>query len=174
MTTTKKPDFNLTGTQEKILSAISRSRTATVALVWRSTILLRYAGTHNKSDVVRHLGSTWDMVNRWVDRWRENHIRLERLEAQHTQGSLDQRGYRNEVIRLLTDRQRNGAPPTFTESQKQQIIALASQKPTEHGIPVTHWSHEIIAHVAGDTGIVTSISRSQVGRFLKAGNSSTA
>ena len=173
MSKTKKNDFIITPTQKEILKKISSSRTNKAALVLRSSILLRYAKTRNKSDAMRHLGSTWDVVGRWINIWQEQHAQLDQFEDSHVKGIIDTRGYKNEVIRLLSDVQRSGAPSTFTESQKQQIIALASEKPSEINIPITHWSHELLAKAASDTGIVISISSTHVGRFLKASNITT-
>lgn len=68
---------------------------------------------------------------------------------------------------MLEDADRPGAPATFTESQKQQIIAMATRKPEDEGVPVTHWSHDLLARTVVDKGIVTSISPAQIGRFLK-------
>lgn len=167
MTPTSNSDFILTQTQTLILETISRSRSNKAALVLRSRIVLQYAQAHHKSAVVQDLGSTWDIIDRWVKRWQQQHSHLSRLERDYTHGTLDDQGYSQAVVRVLSDGPRIGAPQTFTESQKQQIIALASQQPTEHQLPVTQWSHELIAQTAQDIGIVTSISSTQVGRFLK-------
>ncbi len=40
------------------------------------------------------------------------------------------------ILSYLEDAPRPGTPKTFTFAQTQQIIALACQKPTEHGINV--------------------------------------
>jgi putative transposase len=75
---------------------------------------------------------------------------------------------------LLSDAKRPGAPATFSEAQKQQIIALAASKPEDEGVPVTHWSHEILAQTVVDKGIVKTISAAQIGRFLKKGDSAAS
>jgi len=75
--------------------------------------------------------------------------------------------YCRELEAILADAERPGAPATFTEAQKQQIIAMAARKPEDEGIPVTHWSHEILAQTVVDKGIVKTISPAQIGRFLK-------
>jgi putative transposase len=82
--------------------------------------------------------------------------------------------YRRELETILADAERPGAPATFTEEQKQQIIAVATRKPEDEGVPVTHWSHELLAQTAVDKGIVKTISPAQIGRFLKEGRITTA
>ena len=69
--------------------------------------------------------------------------------------------------RLLADAERPASPATFTEEQKRQIIAMATRKPEEEGVPVTHWSHDLLAKTVVDKGIVQTISPAQIGRFLK-------
>lgn len=159
----------LTPIQRGILSGLARSRTHGAALVVRSTIVLEYMRTKNKSEVVRSLGSTQDIVGRWVARWQEEVFQLCQLEETCTRHE-----YTQEIIRALSDVQRPGAPPRITEEQKQQIIALATEKPSDHGVPVTQWSHELLARAAMKEKIVPRISSSHIGRFLKAGNTQAA
>ena len=87
---------------------------------------------------------------------------------------LTRDGYQAELEELLQDDYRCGAPVKFTESEKQQLIALATQKPEDAGVPVTHWSYSLLAQTAVDKGIVKSISRVQIGRFLKSGTFTAA
>ena len=75
--------------------------------------------------------------------------------------------YRRAIETVLSDAKRPGAPATFSEAQKQQIIAMAARKPEDEGVPVTNWSHEILAQAVVDKGIVQTISPAQIGRFLK-------
>jgi len=162
MPPSKKTVFSLTARQEKTLSATARSRTHKAALVLRSNIILRYARTGNKNDVTRHCHSTRDIVYLWIDRWQEHAVSLTALED-----TADDKELTRAIVRVLSDRQRPGAPPKFTEQQKQEIIALAADKPNNHGIPVTQWSHKLLAAAAAAKGIVPSISSAHTGRFLK-------
>jgi putative transposase len=75
--------------------------------------------------------------------------------------------YRREIETILADAERPGAPATFTEEQKRQMIAVATRKPEDEGVPVTHWSHELLAQTVIDKGIVKTISPAHIGRFLK-------
>jgi putative transposase len=75
--------------------------------------------------------------------------------------------YSQELEALLADAKRPGAPATFTEEQKRQILAVAARKPEDEGVPVTHWSHDLLAQRVIDKGIVKTISPAHIGRFLK-------
>jgi transposase len=125
-------------------------------------------------EVVREHGSSIDKVTRWVDRWYTQEKELKRLEQAYQAGTLKKQDYQRCVQAFLEDEERSGAPRTFSESQKQQIIALAAQKPEDAGVPITHWSQEILAQTAIEKEIVVSISSVHVGRFLKSSNSTAA
>jgi transposase len=168
MKTNIRKDFFITPQQREILASIARSRTHSAALVLRSNILLAYAKTQNQSEVVRRLNSTWDIVHRWVHRWVEHAQELD-----GRQDRLEPGTYHQEVIRVLSDEYRPGVPPRIREEQKQQIIALACEQPADHGVPVTQWSHALLARTVVTKGIVDAISSSHVGRFLKQSGAQT-
>jgi hypothetical protein len=65
------------------------------------------------------------------------------------------------MLPALVHRQRE------SRAQKQQIIALASEAPEQAGVPVTNWSHGLLAQTVTTKGIAQSTSPAQVGRFLK-------
>jgi hypothetical protein len=54
------------------------------------------------------------------------------------------------------------------------IIALACEKPSDSGLPVSHWTPAELAREAVRRGIVKSISTRQVERFLKRSRAQTA
>jgi hypothetical protein len=109
-----------------------------------------------------------------VNRWRQHQDQLDELEACHRSGQLSLNDYHTRiVVDVLSDAPRSGAPPVITEAQKQQIITLAAEEPAKAGVPVTHWSHELLARTAVDKGIIAKISATHVGRFLKAGHAET-
>ncbi len=49
-------------------------------------------------------------------------------------------------------------------------MALACEKPENHGVPITHWSHSTLTAEIIKQGIVEKISMSHVGNFLKKRN----
>jgi putative transposase len=71
------------------------------------------------------------------------------------------------VVEVLSDRPRPGGPTTFTPQEVTDIIALACEKPSDSGLPVSHWTPTEVAREAIKRGIVESISARQVDRFLK-------
>ena len=162
-----KQTLTLTAKQTQCLTEITRASTSAQRLVQRASILLGYAHSNNQSAVASSVGVDRDTVHLWLKRWREAAPDLERLEAAYQAKQISAALYRREIEHLLCDAARPGAPPTFSQAQKQQIIALASQTPEQADVPVTHWSHELLAQTVATKGIAQSISPAQVGRFLK-------
>ena len=162
-------NFLLTAKQRQLVTNLVRARTSPQGVVLRAGLILDYAQSGNNSLVATKYSVGRDTVRRWCQRWQSQQAELDRLEADNQAGSLRDPLYRREIETILADAERPGAPATFTEEQKRQILALATRKPADEGVPVTHWSHELLAQTVVDKGIVKSISAAQIGRFLKEG-----
>lgn len=80
-------------------------------------------------------------------------------------------GTRKRFVRTLTDclrdAPRSGRKPTFTPLQIVSIISIACEKPESYERPISKWTQREIAEEAVKQGIVTSISKSHVGRILR-------
>lgn len=159
--------LTLTPKQTKLVTSLVHAKTSPQCIVLRASLILDYAESGSKSSVATKHSVGRDTVRRWCQRWLGFQEELDRLETENQAGTLSDTLYRREIEKILADTQRPGAPVTFTEAQKQQIIAVATRKPEDEGVPVTHWSHEILAQTAVDKGIVKTISPAQIGRFLK-------
>jgi transposase len=77
--------------------------------------------------------------------------------------------YCREIEAALADAPRPGAPTTFSEEQKKQILTIASEKPKKEGVPINRWTHSILAEHVRKKGIVPNISPAHLGRFFKEG-----
>ena len=159
--------LTLTPTQSKLVSSLVHASTNAQSVVLRGGLILDYAVSGDKTGVASKHGIGRDTVRRWCQRWQSYQDELEQMESEYQAGRLSESKYRRRIEKMLADADRPGAPATFTESQKQQIIAMATRKPEDEGVPVTHWSHDLLARTVVDKGIVTSISPAQIGRFLK-------
>src|SRR5262249_22169258 len=138
-----KEKLILTQKQSQILTEIIRASTSPQRLVQRAGMIVGYAqsSTSNQSAIAREVGVDRDTVRLWLSRWIRSQENLERLEAGFQAGEISAGLYRRGIEDLLADAPRPGTPPTFSEAQRQQIIALASEVPSQAGVPVTHWSH---------------------------------
>jgi len=160
-------NLTLTPKQTKLVTNLVHASTSPQCVVLRAGLILDYAESGNKSWVATKHSVGRDTVRRWCQRWQSFQEELDQLETENQAGTLSDPMYRRELEAILADAKRPGAPVTFTEEQKQQIIAVATRKPEDEGVPVTHWSHELLAQTVVDKGIVKTISTAQIGRFLK-------
>jgi transposase len=74
---------------------------------------------------------------------------------------------RRAIEAVLTDDPRPGAPAKFTPEQVTQILAVACEPPEKSGRPITHWTAQELTDEVVKRGVVTSISPSQVSRYLR-------
>jgi transposase len=166
--------ITLTQNQTKFLSDLTHASTSPQGIVSRAGLLLDYAVSGNKTIVASKHGVGRDTVRRWCDRWQEAQPDLDRLEAAYTEGLLSAVRYRRELEALLTDALRPGHPTIITEEQKARIIALATDKPENANVPITHWTGDTLKDAVIAKGIVPTISRAHVSRFLKQGRITAA
>jgi putative transposase len=165
--------LTLTPTQRKIVTDLVEAQRSAQCIVLRGNLILDCAKCGKMCQVASKHEVGRDTVRRWYQRWQSRQAELDRLETEHQTGTLSQTKYRREIETLLSDAKRPGAPATFTEAEKQQIIAMATRQPEDEGVPVPHWSHEMLAQTVKERGIVKTISAAQIGRFLKGGHLAT-
>jgi hypothetical protein len=163
----KKPPIVLNDRERTVLQQLAHSRTIARQLSERATIILRLAAGVPKEAIAREVRLTRKIVYIWYDRWLAAQERLVGA------AEASDKEFRQEIVQILADRPRPGAPPTFTAEQVCQLMALACQKPEELGLPFTTWTPTELARVAMREGIVSSISPASVGRFLKSGRVTT-
>jgi transposase len=71
-------------------------------------------------------------------------------------------------LTCLADAPRSGRPDTFTAEQFCKLVALACEKPEDHGRPITHWTARELTDAVIRQAIVSTISVRQVNRLLRA------
>ena len=151
--------INLSAEQRALLEGLARRRETSHSLVQRAQIVLRAADGEPNTRIAAAVGLGEDAVGQWRRRWTQASAALAALAGQPKR-------LRAEVERVLSDQPRPGCPGEFTSEQICQIIALACEKPPP---PLTHWTRQDLARESIARGIVTSISASSIGRFLKSG-----
>jgi putative transposase len=151
--------------QESILQQIIRRPKSPQSQVMRAKIVLagRAYGRRN-SEIARELNINSQTVSTWRGRWLAATERLSEVEAGGDKQAVEQA-----IIQTLSDEPRSGTPPTFSAEQVCQIIAVACEEPKLSGRPITEWTPRELADEVIKREIVSSISASQVWRFLKRG-----
>jgi len=159
----KAAKITVTERQHNILLTLRNAITAPAHLRQRAAvILLAFDGRRNE-DIAAEVGLGRRQVGRWRRRWAKAWSGLIDLECRETKADL-----RRAIAAVLTDAPRPGAPGKFTPEQVTQILAVACEPPAKSGRPITHWTAHELADEVVKRGIVTSISTSQVSRYLRA------
>jgi len=147
--------------QESILQQIRRSRTAPQRLVQRVGIILMAFTEALNIDIANQVGLTRKQVGRWRRRWQQSFDALVAIECHEGQATL-----RRVIEDVLSDAPRSGSVGTFSAEQVTQILAVACESPERSGRPIDRWTHRELADEVIRRGMVSSISVSQVGRYL--------
>jgi putative transposase len=116
----------------------------------------------SNADIARRLKHTRKVATSWRQRWVECVPALQAAEAE----GEDDKVIGKLIEAVLADAYRAGTPGKFSAEQIVQIIALACEKPTASGRPISHWTAAELANEAIKRGIVESISPRSVSRFL--------
>jgi transposase len=158
----KAAKITITESQQEILRTFSRSTTAPSRLRQRaSIILMAFDGLLNEA-IAETVGLVHRQVGRWRRRWANAWEQLINIECCESRARL-----RRAIEEVLSDEPRPGAPAKFTPEQVTQILAVACEPPEKSGRPITHWTAQELTDEVVKRGIVTSISPSQVSRYLR-------
>lgn len=158
----KAAKITITERQQDILQTFSRSVTAASRLRQRASIIvLAFDGLLNQ-DIAPKVGLTHRQVGRWRRRWADAWDRLVAIECGESRVAL-----RRAIEAVLTDEPRPGAPAKFSPEQVTRILAVACEPPEKSGRPITHWTAQELTDEVIRRRIVTSISPSQVSRYLR-------
>lgn len=147
--------------QQKILEEFRKSRTLGKCLTQRATIIvLGFAGKLNE-EIALQVGLNRTQVGIWRKRWRDAWDTLCVWEC------TEPHRLREAILDVLSDAPRPGAPATFTAEQVSQIVALACEPPKLSGRPISHWTLRELRDEVITRQIVTDISASRIGDFLR-------
>ncbi len=141
--------IDLSAEERSELERLRRTASTPQALARRARMILMAGDGAGVGETAERLGVWRKTVSQWRARW---------LAGSHSSAPAAER---------LSDAPRSGAPPRITAEQICAIVALACERPSESGRPVTHWSQQELADEAMKRGIVEQVSQRSVGRFLK-------
>lgn len=157
----KKIEIHVSEKQREVLNQLIRLRSTQQFLVKRARLIRAAAEGVSNTEISRNLPLDRPQVVLWRGRWIEASSKLCVVEQEHPAELEDT------IVQLLSDQARPGTPPTFTEQQILQMVALSCEDPAACDRPISHWTPREVQDEAIKRGIVSSISISQVRRFLK-------
>jgi len=151
----------LTERQHSILQQIIHSTTAAQRLVQRAhLIVLGFGGMFNRA-ISGIIGLRRKQIGVWRRRWKQSFDALVAIECRESQAAL-----RRAIEDVLSDAPRSGSPGKFTAEQVTQVLAIACEPADQSGRPINEWTGRELADELVRRNIVTSISVSQVNRYL--------
>jgi len=146
-----KYKIKLSESETEELKKIISKQTTAQNIAKRARILLMVdSGEHTNREIAKYVGMNENELRRWTKRWVDS-------------GDKD-------IEERLKDRPRSGRPATITAEQWCKIMALACEKPENHGVPITHWSQSSLTAEIIKQGILESVSPNHIGNFLKKSN----
>lgn len=161
------PALKMTARQRRLLEEEGRKRTTLQQNHDRIMILLYAQEGKSNNWITRQMSISLVKVKGWRSRWESQYATLLAYEeGKNGQGVSDGELLRA-MLGVVQDLPRSGTPARITMAQKQQIVALACDKPDTHGVQMTDWTHEMLAKVAISKGIVDTISARHLGGILK-------
>jgi putative transposase len=148
----EKYKIALSKQEKEELNKIVRKQSVSQNIAKRARLILLVAEEELKHvEISKRVGIVQSQFPQWIKRWQEGNKETK-------------------VEERLKDRHRSGRKARITAEQWCKIMALACEKPENHGVTITHWSHSTLTAEIIKQGIVDKISMSHVGEFLKKQN----
>ena len=147
-----KYKIQLLPTEKETLEKLLKKQSTPQNVARRAKIILLADNTDKSyTAIAKSLNIASCDITKWTKRWVE-------------------RSTIKDAEERLQDDSRSGRPSEITPEQWCKIMALACEKPENHGVPITNWSHSTLTREILKQGIVKTISQSHVGTFLKQRN----
>ena len=166
MTDLQPAPLTLTALERDELKSLSRRHSAPRRLVERANIILLASENKAISAIATRLNICANTARKWITRYTSNSTQTPASENSGSQ--LAEIPPAPRPLSRLADDPRSGRPDTFTAEQFCGIVALACEKPEDHGCPITHWTARELKDQVIQQKIVPSISTRQVNRLLRA------
>ena len=158
----KAAKIECTEKQLAILKKLAAATTSPQRIVQRAWIIVMGYEKKFNRDIAVQVGLHSDQVGVWRRRWKESFEALIAIECRESTAALTRA-----IEQVLSDAPRSGSPGTFSAEEVTQILATACEPPETSGRPIDNWTHRELTDEVIKRHVVSSISVSQVGRYLK-------
>ena len=163
------PALALSDQEKAELERIDRQHTAPCRLVQRARIILLAAQGLRVSKIAATLRVCRNTVGKWVGRYADQSPETStQADASLSAPAAEPTESPPSKLPRLADAPRPGRPDTFTAEAFCRIIALACERPEDHGRPITHWTARELKDEVLQQGIVASISVRHLQRLFHA------
>ena len=158
----KAAKIQCTEKQLAILKKLAAATTSPQRIVQRAWIIVMGYEKKFNRDIAVQVGLHSAQVGVWRRRWKESFEALIAIECRESTAVLTRA-----IEQVLSDARRSGSPGTFSAEQVTQILATACEPPENSGRPIDNWTQRELTDEVIKRQIVSSISVSQVGYYLK-------
>ncbi len=162
--------ISLSDRQGKLLYQLASQQKIIYREKIRCQIIVLSSEGISMSQICRDLAISITCVRRWRRRWISGREELMTFELGHNGQVPKDHELLARIRDLLSDAPRSGTPPQISQSQKQQILALACEQPQKYGIVMSQWNREMLAKVAIAQRIVKTVSPRYISDILKKTN----
>lgn len=150
-----------------ILERIIKSGKSEKRLVERASFIMRMGEGIPNTRIAKEFEVQNNTVKKWRARWLESEECLQNIVVAEQGEKQKNKDLKEQVRRVLSDKERPGTPMKYTAEQYCQVLQVALESPLESGRPINDWSSWELAEEVNQRGICERISATQVGRFLK-------
>ncbi len=165
--------IQLSDTQKRVLDKNINQRNARVSLQERSLLVSLMDSGYSNLRIKKEVGFSEGKSRRWRARWLSFAAIFSQIESDF-EGREMERELEKAISGCLSDEPRPGAPCTISTEQYCQILGVSLEPPEKSDRPITQWTLDELTDEVIKRGIVETISRAQVGAFLKGERSKAA
>ena len=140
----------------------------------RIGLLLLSREGYSHSYIARREQTTVNRVKFWRNNWERGKESLKKYEEGKLGNGVKDHELLKEMLKRLEDAPRVGTPARISESEKSQIVALASEAPSDYGLPQTVWTYKLLREVILKNKILDALHERTVGKILKNAEVATA
>lgn len=169
----QSPAIHCSALQKRLLLKISRQTTSSVREVERSKIILLLLEGQSSLQAKSESGRSWPTIQQWRYRWLSYEAVFSEIEGRQKKEGMEH-DLEQKIRESLADAPRAGGPSRITAEQYCQILGVSLELPQLSGRPISQWTLDELVDEVQKRGIVTSISRTQLGDFLKRKRGETA
>lgn len=143
-----------------LLESIAKSRTRPKCFIQRATIILLAEQKMTNKEISAQVGLHVNQVGKWRRRFLEHNERLSAISIEKP-NDLEK-----ELLDVISDAPRAGAPAKFTADQRTMIVLIACQDPADYDFEVSNWSLPKLKKAIIAKEVVTDISEASINRIL--------
>jgi hypothetical protein len=162
----RSPEIHASPIQKRLLLKISRQSTSSIREVGRSKIILLLLEGQSSLRVKNETGCCWEKAQQWRYRWLSYQAVFLKIEGREKREGMEH-DLEQKIRECLGDAPRRGGPVKITAEQYCQILGVSLELPELSGRPISQWTLTELVDEVQKRGIVSQISRSQLGNFLK-------